>query len=137
MHANTLPLDLNDAEAEHKSAAASTPKRTFKIPADWQPNEVNRERLTQAGMSSEQQAHVVGEFVLYWRNADALKSAKNWQITFARNPVIKKAVASAMGGNRNGTHPGHRQSAHDRDKDQLADWAERNGLDPADLGLGR
>jgi hypothetical protein len=139
----TGSLELTDVAAEHdERASAATPiaatrKRTFKMPADWQPNAVNRAWLTDAGMRPTRQTEVIAEFVQWARISELLKGARGWQQAFHQNPLVKKAVAAAKrGGNGHDheAHHRHRETAHDRAVRERREWAEERGIPTDDLG---
>lgn len=79
--------DRGVAPAHDKRAARAAP---VLIPDDWQPNEANRRWLTEAGLSREQQADVIREFVLWARNSE--RRQKDWNLAFSRNPHVKSAI---------------------------------------------
>lgn len=84
------------AEQRRPRAPLNGAARASPIPENWEPNETNRQWLLDAGLSSDQQAEVVGEFVRWARNSENRKS--NWDLAFSRNPAVKSAVGRAKCG---------------------------------------
>lgn len=115
-------------------SAAQIEAQAIPMPADWQPNSINAEWMTDAGLTLVQIAKVVEEFVTWARHTGLRKSPKNWQLTFYRNPRVKTAVGSAKaGGKGNGTRQsggdGRTETPYERAGRRLREWAEREGLD--------
>jgi hypothetical protein len=113
-------------------SAAQIEAQAIEIPKDWQPNDVNREWLVESGMTVPDMAKVIGEFVRYWRTTKLRKSPFNWQRTFLSNPMVKKAVASAITGASNGATQRHGQKGgetpYQRAERKHREWAESHGV---------
>lgn len=117
---------------------AQVEAQAIPIPANWLPNDVNREWLVEAGMSVPRMTEVIDEFVRYWRLSKIRKSPANWQRTFLNNPMVKKAVASAAvggsnGASRQGNGAGTHETPYQRAKRKLDEWAEREGVSTVGL----
>jgi hypothetical protein len=120
-----------ELEPSTKRARTPTPsKRPFTMPSDWQPNAVNREWLAANGMPTEQQESVVAEFVRFAQHSELRKNERNWQLAFHRNPIVKKAIASAIRGNGHATHKHGYETPFTRGGRVLEEFIEREcGVD--------
>jgi hypothetical protein len=119
-------------------SAAQIEAQAIYMPKDWQPNDVNREWVTEAGMTLIEITTVIDEFVRYWRSTKIRKSPLNWQRTFASNPHVKRAVGAALTrGSSNGTSTLRSQSgvesAFQRAERKLREWSKRVGVE-TDVG---
>ena len=114
-----------EKNAPTKRGSRATPTT---IPDDWELNEANREWLASSGLSLDEQAQVVQEFVLWAQNSEHRKV--NWDVAFSRNPMVKSAVGRGKS-RKNGGGPGYKPS---RSADELEAEALARGEDPWSVG---
>lgn len=86
----SLATQGSSTRAPKNGAARASPTP---IPDDWEPNELNRRWLAEAGLTIEQRKEVVREFVA-WAKHSGRRQA-NWDLAFSRNPHVKSAVGRA------------------------------------------
>lgn len=109
---------------EKDAPAKSERSAPHKIPDDWQPNEVNRQWLTDAGMTPAEQAEVIDEFRRWARNSDHRKA--NWDLAFSRNPAVKSAVGRRKT-NGKASNRDRPKSATERTREGIKRYFEQQG----------
>jgi hypothetical protein len=124
------------------SKGASTPRTNarraapvdppMEMPQDWAPNQINLDWLTESGLSNTQVQIVIDEFRTWARHARLRKSAKNWQLTFLRNPKVKSAVGAAKTKGSNGTRQGTTagETPYQRATRKLEEWLAKPTASP-------
>jgi DNA-binding transcriptional regulator YhcF (GntR family) len=86
------------------------------MPPDFQLNDTNRNWINDSELTDIEKRDTVKDFIDYWTLDESKKTAKGWQMSFRKNPIVKrKIVNSKHKGQNNGSHQqAPKQSLADR-----------------------
>lgn len=75
------------------------------MPSDFALNDTNRNWINDSGLTDIEKHEVIKDFIDYWTLDESKKTAKGWQMSFRKNPIVKrKIVNSKHRGQNNGSH---------------------------------
>lgn len=99
---------------------------------DFRLNDKNMSWIDDSNLSGFEKSETIKDFIDYWILDESKKTAKGWQMTFRKNPIVKrKIVNSKHKGQNNGSHKQNiKPSLAERATNARKEYEQQNNDEP-------